>query len=46
MSKLFGSAQSLRSARPRIDLAYPHPSHGRILPMEEPGLIERILRRR
>ncbi|GEM_PF-2862207 len=47
MANLLGSVRSgpSRRTKPQVDMAFPHNSHGRILPMEEPGFLARLFRR-
>ncbi|MXO87341.1 hypothetical protein [Alteraurantiacibacter aestuarii] len=57
MAKIFRSARTVsgqlgsgranisRRARAQVDMAFPHASHGPILPMEEPGFFARLFRR-
>lgn len=47
MAKIFRSRRSSSQPRTRaqVDMAFPQTSHGRILPMEEPGFFARIFRR-
>lgn len=48
MAKIFRSsrADGWSSPRPYSDPTYRHMSHGKILPMEEPGFLERLFGRR